>query len=110
MSGARGGDQVLAHVQRRKDLPPLGDQAQARARDPVRRGAGHVAPVDADPTAPRRQQAKDRADRRRLAHTVAAKQGHHLPLPDRQVDVVEDLRLSVTGLQPLDDQHHASPR
>ena len=59
--------------------------------------AGDLLPTDANLAACRAQQAHDGADRRRLAHAVAAHEGEHFALMDGERDAEQHLALPVSG-------------
>ena len=107
--GAVGGrrQKVLAHREVGEDLAALGHQAEAEAGDAE--GGQVIDPValELDDAAARRQQAHDGIHGRRLAHAVAAHQGHHLAGIDGELHAEQRLARAVEGRQLADPQHHA---
>src|SRR5256885_1243214 len=92
------------------DLPFLEDVVQVREplaplRNQTEPGLGHAvggqpmnrAALEADRAGLRRREAHDRADRRGLAHAVAAEQGYHLSRADREAHPEQDLAHAVRG-------------
>ena len=110
--------QGLLDGEMRHQPPPLRHQPEAEPGDAVRRppqqgGAGEFGPPAQHPAAEPRQQPHEGADGGRLAHAVAAEQGHHLPGPDRKRDAGQHLAAAVAGREILHRQHQAtssSPR
>jgi hypothetical protein len=70
-------------------------------------GQPAIASPEADRPGARRQEAEDGADRRRLAHAVAAEQRHDLARADREVDPEEHLARAIGGLEPADVEQRA---
>ena len=70
----RGRHEILAHGERRKNLPHLRHEADARLRDPIRRPGADRTPVEPNLAAMRREHADDAFHRRGLAHAVAPEQ------------------------------------
>src|SRR5262245_50164793 len=66
--------QVLADVQMRKDLTPLGDVADAEPEDAMRRLPGDLAVLEAHGAGARWREPHDRPQGRRLARAVASEQ------------------------------------
>jgi hypothetical protein len=62
-----------------------------------------------DRAAARRQQAHDGVHGRRLAHAVAAHQGHDLAGIDAELHAEQRLAGAIKSLQLMDAQHQASP-
>ena len=94
----------------REDLAPLGDVADAEAKEPVGRLAGDDVAVEADRPSAGRREPHDRAERGGLAGAVAAEQRRDLAARHLERHAAEDLALAVEGLESLDrEQRHVIP-
>ena len=104
--------EVLAHGQVREHLAPLRNQTEPGLGHAVGGQPMNRAALEADRAGLRRREAHDRADRRGLAHAVAAEQGYHLSRADREAHPEQDLAHAVRGLDRIDGEHQAwsSPR
>ncbi len=89
-----------------KDLPPLGDLADAEIADAVARLAGDLFALEADRAARRAVHPGDGADQRGLAGAVRADDGDDLALGDLERDAVERLRVAVEEIEIADGEHH----
>ena len=56
----------------------------------------------------RRHQPHDRLAGGRAAHAVAAKQADDLALIDMQIDTLQDMTLTIVGVQIADFEHHVT--
>src|SRR5207302_1640304 len=104
--------EVVAHGQVREHLAPLRNQTEPGLGHAVGGQPMNRAALEADRAGLRRREAHDRADRRGLAHAVAAEQGYHLSRADREAHPEQDLAHAVRGLDRIDGEHQAwsSPR
>ncbi len=102
---ARGRHQVLVDREIGEHLTPFRHVADAQPRHPMAGQTGDRLSVEGDRSALRRQQPHDRLDRGRLAHTVAAHQGHHFARPDGQINPEQHLAGAVEGLDVAEFQH-----
>ncbi len=106
-------DQILAHREVGKDLPPFGHQRNAGARDAIGRLALDALAAEADRSAFGARQAHDGAHGGGLAHAVTAQQCRCLAGLDLEIQLEEHLTCPVGGLEIPDLQHQAatsSPR
>src|SRR5580700_9246483 len=96
--------QVLLDVEAGEDaalLRAIGDSEPGNAI----RGKPHkLGPVEADRALALRDDAHDRAQGRSLAGAVPTEEGDDLALLDREIDAVQDMRLTVPGMQVFDAQ------
>ena len=99
--------QVLFDCMLREDLPIFRHKADARARNKMRRPAGHIGPGHLDHTAPWRSDAGDRLHRRALAGAIAAEQRERLPLLEFQPDAEQDLALAIENVEAFDANDRA---
>src|SRR5262249_19167196 len=67
--------------------------------------AGDVASLEEDLADPRRREADDGADERRLAHAVAPEDPDHLAGRHPQGDALEHVALAVVGVDVADFEH-----
>ena len=79
-------------------LPPFWHQPNPQPRNAMRRCCLDALPAEADFAPGRAHEPHDRADRRRLAHAIAADEGHDLALVDAEGNAEEHLRMAITGL------------
>src|SRR4029079_14286694 len=84
-------DEVLAHREIRKDAAALRHVGDARARYAMRRLVRRIAAADMDASLPGAHEAQEGAQKRGLAHAVAAHQADRLAAPDRKADAVQDV-------------------
>jgi hypothetical protein len=107
---AAGADQqVVFDAQRGDDLASLGHVDQSHAGDVVRRYPGQFLAVEADAAGAQRQQARQRAQQRRLAGAVGADDRDQRAGGDVEIDAMEHRHAAEAHLQPLDAQQaHAS--
>ena len=104
---ALGGEQVevLAEAERREDAPSFGYVADARPSDLVGFPVGDVLTLEHHLAARRPQEARHRAEERRLARPVGAEQRHHGSGVAVQRHVAQHRDLAVACCQPLHVQH-----
>src|SRR4029450_942635 len=88
-----------------EDPAILGRIPDAQPGPLVGRQSRDVLGLETDGAAPRRQQAHDRVDGRRLARAVAPDQADGLAGAQRERDRAEDLRRTAVGLAPLELKH-----
>ena len=81
---------------------PSGTSAKPRAALAWARQPRHVLAFEHDLAAPRRDRARDRAQRRGLAGAVGADDGGELAAPGRERQAPQHLDLAVAGLEVLD--------
>ena len=93
------GEQVLAHREVGKDLPALGHEPDAEARDAIGRLALDALPAKADGPGLSAGESEDRAHGGRLAHAVASEERHHFARVHRQVEAEEHLARAVGRLE-----------
>ena len=95
-----------------EDASPLGHVAHAEARDPIGRPGRRHPAEDAHSALPRRGEAHEASERRRLARTIAPQQGDELAFADLEAHAVENVALAVKCLQAfrLERLHAAFPR
>src|SRR5262249_26813423 len=99
--GQRRESQVLADVEVRKELSPLGNVAQTEARDAMRRLPGDVTSVEANGAAPRRREAHDRSERRRLSHSIPPEERRDPAARDVEREVGENVTLPVERVETI---------
>src|SRR5690606_21629678 len=87
--------EVLGHRETREHPVALGQQAEAPAGDPPRRQAVDPLAFEGDGALPRLHEPGDGVDERRLAHPVAAEDGHHLVVAHGEVETAEDVTRAV---------------
>ncbi len=92
--------QVFQHRQRGKDATLLRHEADAVMGGAMQGHLHQVLTAKGDRTLSGPHDAGNGAQRRGLAHTVAAEDGDGLALGDRQVDAVENMAFAVPGIQP----------
>ena len=111
-AGARGDHEVFLDIERRKDAPTLGDEAQPAARGLMWCEAGQVRAVKADLAAAGAQKLHHRLDRRGFAHAVAAHKGQNLALGQIEGDPVQNRGLTIGGcnIAQRKQAHASSPR
>jgi hypothetical protein len=73
----------------------------------MQRPLGRISEV-ADLAAEPRQLTDEREHRRRLAGAIGPEQGYDLALVDRQVEIVDDTDVAVTGAQPHGFEHRGA--
>ena len=101
---------MLVHGQRREEAPPLRHVADARGGDPVRGTPAELAAARANRAARLgRADAHDRHAERRLAHPVAA-DDRERRVTHLEGDALEDVRLSVVGVESLDREQRLRRR
>ena len=99
-----GEAQVLGHRQRREHALPAGHLRDATRRDLVRRGVGHVAPVEDDGAPACLDEPGDRLQQRRLAGAVRPEERDDLALVDLEVDAEQHLHAVVMHVDSADEQ------
>src|SRR4029077_17755523 len=99
--------EVLAHRQRREDLPVLRHIADAAMGDLIGPEPRDILAAKLD-GALRGNQAHDRLARRRPADAVAPEQADDLAVADVEVDAMQDVALAVISVQVSDFEHHAA--
>src|SRR4029077_12950594 len=114
-AGARqhGADvEILCDRERRKDLPPFGDLADAEVADPIARPARDIGAAIGDVAAPAAQHAGNGADQRGLTGAIGADNGDDGALLDVERHAVERLDVAVEHIEVFDAQHHktSAPR
>src|SRR3954453_18667286 len=103
-AGERAHLEVLEDRHPREDAPPLGRLGDPDLGDRVARQALDVAAVEDDPPGPRRDDARDGPQRRRLAGAVGADQRDDLALVDLERDALQRLDRAVERVDVLDDE------
>src|SRR5689334_7875622 len=98
---AREGDQILPHAQIGKDLPSFRNQRHTQAGDLIRTQALDALSAKRNRTGSCRRQSQHRANRRALAHPVAAEQSRDFASIESQVDAEQNLTRIVGRLQTL---------
>src|SRR5947208_7209341 len=93
--------QVLPHRQRGEDAPALRHEADAFARDRLRREPGDRLAEQADRAFARRQEADDRAHAGGLAGAVPAEQRENSPRSYRKRDAMQHVAVAVERVDPL---------
>src|SRR5262249_43918780 len=99
--------EVLQHGHAREDAAPLRRVGDADRGDGVTGHRLDLAPLEHDPPAARRDDARDRAQRRGLAGAVGADQRDDLALVDLDRDALERLDRAVVRVDLLDDEDGA---
>ena len=102
---SRGRDQVLLDREGGKDLPTLGNQAEACLRDPIGRQPDERDALEGGTSAAGGQQTHEGANGGGLAHSIAAEERDDFARSDAQADVEQHLRRAVGGLQMIDCEH-----
>src|SRR5205085_8172503 len=99
------------HRQRGEVAAALGYVGKPAAHDPLRRAAEQLGAVEAH-AALRARDARERAQRRRLARAVGAEDRHDLALVDGEREVADHGHRPVAGLEALDleEAHAGAPR
>ena len=100
--------QIVVNREPRKDLAPLRHIAEPQPRALIGLGRRHVAAVETDRPAGRRQKSHQRLEQRRLAHAVMAEDSDELADLDGKAHPVEDRNAAVARAQSLDVEHHAA--
>ena len=90
--------QVLLDRQIGEDSPAFRHVSHAGLGDAVGREPGHVGAEQRDAALPRRGEADETAQRRRLAGAVAAEQRDDLARAHFEADPVKDVALAVEGM------------
>ncbi len=94
-------------------MAALGDEADAKPRDPIGRQEVDWPAVEKNRAGADRDEAEDRLHRRRFAHAVAPEQGCDLARADVERQAEEHLARAIGGLEPAHRQHiqsASSPR
>ena len=107
----RGGEQIFARGQIRKDLAAFRHQSEAKLGDAIGREPVDLHAVETDVAGSRRRKPHDRANGRRFAHAVATHQRHHFARRDAERNTEQHPALAVArfdigklqaaGCQPL---------
>src|SRR6185369_10538881 len=95
-------------VEAREDAALLRADGDPKARNPVGRGFYRLDSPETDGARALPDHAHDRLERRGLAGAVAPEQRYHLALAHLEVDAVQDMRLSVPGVEAFDSQEDLS--
>src|SRR6266511_2465018 len=101
--------QVLEHGELRPQLAALGHLADPEPRSLVRRHLGQRLALEEDLAPGGRQDARDGAQRGRLAGPVGADQRDHLALVDRQAHAAQRLGVAVVDVDVADLEHATLP-
>src|SRR5439155_20026930 len=97
--GVDGEAQRVLDTQAREETAALGNMRQAQAGNVLWSRAGDVVAPKRDATRARSDDARDRAQRGRLAGAVGADACHHLAGLNREIDVTDHLKVGVAGGQ-----------
>jgi hypothetical protein len=112
LSAEHSQPQILQHREVGEHAPLLGNPRDPAPGDLVGAERGHVVAAQAHAALPGPRDPHDRAERRGLAGAVAADEGDHLALADRQRHALQNVRLAVVGVDLLDGEqaHRPAPR
>src|SRR5258707_5366632 len=102
--------EILQHRQVGKNAPALRDIANALARNFMGRAARKIDAVKFDRPAAARYKTHDRAQRRRLAHAVAAEQCGALARPYLKVYALQDMELADVNVDVSEAKHEVPHR
>ena len=102
--------QVVGDRELREDAMALDHVHEPGPGRLARRGAGHVAPIEAHAAGCRGKQSRDRAQQGRLAGAIGAEQGDDFARIHVQVDAVQHVNLAVAGLERGDGEQRFSHR
>ncbi len=98
VAGVVGGEQqCVLDAHAREQSPPFGDVREPEGGNLLWRPAGDVAPSESHASGSRFDDARDRAQRRRLARAVGADASHDLARAHGEVDVPDHLQWAVPG-------------
>src|SRR5690606_33945721 len=94
----RGGrHEILAHGQRREDLPSFRHKSDSEPGNAMGGNARDLAALEPDAAGTERAESGNGAHGGGLAHAVAAEQGDDLAGLQREIDAEQDLDLAVAG-------------
>ncbi len=97
--------QVFLHGEQPEDATVFRNPGDALAREVVGGHPGDAALLEGDLALGGSHEPHDRLERGGLADAVAAEQSHYLARLDLEGDTVQDVRLSVEGVNVVQAQH-----
>ena len=106
----KGGFEVFADREQRKDHPPLRHHRKPAPRHFLRRRPAHFGAVDHHLAARAQMGARQRLEKAGLAHAIGAHDAGHLTGTGLKIDTVQNLAAAVMQSKALGFQHHPRPR
>src|SRR5262249_61739619 len=103
-------EQVLTHAEGGEDAASLWHEGETASRDAMRGPGVDGLAVEPDLAVARRGKAGHAADERGFPRAVPSEEGHRLARAHAERNTVEDVALSVVGVDVLHVQHHSVPR